>query len=390
MKKGYVIFIFAVCLSFFALSNSMLYAGQGLKLGDAEVSPYGQIKVQYDDNVFWDTDNEKDDIIVTLTPGIGLKLPFQDNYLKFDYHADINRFMDYSSQDATNHFTSGELNLNWNDITINFHDNFSRSFERPSIEDVTRVKRDDNKAGISIGVQKERLGIQVGYDNFIRNYRSDPVYEPFDRTEHLYSLMLTHQTFPKTKLLFEYDFGQIRYDNSSQSDSDYHQFLVGATGDITRNTTATIKTGYQVRNYEDSSTKDFKSPVLYGDLIHKFSDKNYLKLAFLQTAYESTYGANNYYKVQNISGTFDHYFKSKLLGFITGLYQTNSYPKDVTFEGETKKRKDNYYSMGAGLKYYMRTWLSFTLQAEHIIVDSNMSSLDVSQNLVTFIARAEF
>ncbi len=390
MRKVCNVFILVSFLSIIPLSNSILYAGQGLKLGDLEVSPWAEIKVQYDDNVFWDSENEKHDLITTLTPGISLKLPFQDNFLKFDYHVDIIQFSDYTSQNSNNHYASGELELNWSDVVVNLHDDYSRTFERPSTENTTRVKRDDNKAGVSVKLQKERLGIQIGYDNFRRDYKSDPIYEPFDRTEHVYSLMLTHQTFPKTKLLFEYDFAQIRYDESATSDSNYHQFLVGAIGDLTQKTTAAIKTGYQLRSYKNAGFTDFKSGVLYADIVHKFSYKNSLKLAFLRTAYESTYGTNNFYRVDSASGTFDHYFTPKLLGFINGLYQVHSYPKETTVSGETKKRKDNYYSLGTGLKYYLREWLMFTLQAEHIIRDSNFSSFDIEDNLVTFIAKAEF
>ena len=390
MRKVYQQFIFLLLLSPILLSNSISYAYQGLKLGEAEINPYAGIKVQYDDNVFWDTENEKKDIITTLTPGIGLKLPFTGNSLKLDYHADINKFKDYTSQNTTNHFASGEIEFNWSGITINLHDNFARLFDRPSIEDATRVKRDDNKAGVSLHLQRERLGIQIGYDNFTRNYKSDPVYEQFDRKEHVYSLMLTHQTFSKTKLLFEYDFGQIRYNESTSSDSDYSQFLVGAIGDLTDNTTSTIKTGYQARNYKNAGAKDFKSGVLYADVIHKFSEKNSLKLDFLKTANESTYGTNNFYDVSKISGTFDHYFTPKLLGFITGLYQLNAYPKEVTVGSDTKKRKDNYYSLGAGLKYYLKEWLTSAIQAEHIVRDSNFSLFDIKDNLITFNAKAGF
>ena len=393
MRKVYQVIVFLSFLSIILLSNSILYAGQGLKLGDLEVSPWGEIKVQYDDNVFWDSNeshNAKHDIITTLTPGIGLKLPFQDNVFKFDYHVDFDRYSNYTSQNATNHFASGELELNWSDITINLHDNFAKVFDRPSTEDTTRVKRDDNTAGVFVKLQKERLGIQIGYDNFTRTYKSDPIYEEFNRTDHKYSLMLTHQTFPKTELLLEYDFDQIRYDESAHSDSDYHQLLVGAIGNLTQKTTATIKAGYQFSNYKDAGNPNFKSGVLYADMTHKFSDKNSLKLAFLRTAYESTYSTNNYYEVNGVSGTFDHYFEPKLLGFITGLYQEHSYPKEVTEGSETKKRKDNYYSLGAGLRYYLRNWLTFTLQAEHIIRDSNFSLFDIKENLVTVTTKAEF
>ena len=400
MKKVYPIFIFVffACLiwaqSLYALYETKYvyeYYEPNPKPENAKISPWGEIKLQYDDNMFLDSSNEKSDLIVTLTPGITAYLPFSDNLLTFDYHVDFIRFMDYSSQNTTNHNVFGNLQLNWRDVTFNIYDNFIRTFDRPSTEDVSRVKRDDNRAGITAGVQKDRLGIQIGYENFRRDYKSDPVYDQYDRTDHRYSFMVTHQTFPKTKLLLEYDFNQTRYDNNTaRSDSDYHQILVGAIGNLTQKTTATIKTGYQFRNYEQTSHPDFNSWVLYSDIVHTFSDKNALTLSLSKTAEESTYGANNYYDVTSASGTFDHFFTPKLLGFITGLYQIHSYPIETTESGITQKRKDEYYSLGVGLKYYLQKWLTLTLHLEHIIRDSNFSTFDYTQNLVTLSAKAVF
>ncbi len=400
MKKVYSVFIFVFFASLiYAQSLYAFYETKRIyeyyevkpKPEKAKISPWGEIKLQYDDNIFLDPNNEKSDFIVTLTPGITAYLPISDNLLTLDYHVDFIRFMDYSSQNTTNHNAFGNLQLNWRDVTFNIYDNFIRTFDRPSAEDVSRVKRNDNRAGIAAGVQKDRLGIQIGYENFKRDYKSDSVYDQYDRTDHLYSFMVTHQTFPKTKLLLEYDFNQTRYDdNIVRSDSDYHQILVGAIGDLTPKTTATIKTGYQFRNYEQISYPDFHSWVLYSDIIHRFSDKNALKLSLSKTAYESTYDVNNYYDVTSASGTFDHFFTPKLLGFITGLYQFHTYPRETTVSGVTQKRKDEYYSFGGGLKYYFRKWLTFTLQLEHIIRDSNFSIFDYNQNLATFSAKAVF
>ena len=72
MKKIYQIFIFTSFLIASFLLNPPLHAAEGLKLGDSdvEVIPWGEIKVQYDDNVFLDSDDEKDGIIITLTPRV--------------------------------------------------------------------------------------------------------------------------------------------------------------------------------------------------------------------------------------------------------------------------------------------------------------------------------
>lgn len=395
MKKSYQILI---AISFLAATTALssqsygaelYYGAEESKPDNAKITPWGEIKLQYDDNVFLSKSDKKNDFIVTLTPGVTAYLPFSDNLLTFDYHADFNRFLDHTNQNGTNQYVYGGLDLNWRDISFNIYDEFSHVFERPSIEDVSRVKRDDNRAGITAKVQKDRLGIQLGYENFTRDYK-DPAYRGFDRTEHIYSFMLTHQTFPKTDLLFEYDFAQIRYDESTLSDSDYNQVLVGAIGNLTNKTTATVKAGYQFRNYEQASQTDFNSPVIYGDIVHRFSGKDALKLSFYKTAYESTYLPNNYYEVGNISGVYDHYLTPKLLGFLTGLYQVHSYPKETTEDGVTQKRKDNYYSIGTGIRYYLQKWLTLTLQAEHIVRDSNFRVFSYDQNLITFTAKAVF
>ncbi|MFA4991642.1 MAG: outer membrane beta-barrel protein [Candidatus Omnitrophota bacterium] len=387
MRRVYQAFI---CLSFLGIFifNPVIYVAaedQGL-----DFSPYAQVTLQYDDNVFLSRDDEKDDFIVTLTPGAVLEVPFDDNLLKLDYHVDINKYMDHSSQDANNHYISGDLRLSLRDVTFNIYDNFSHVFERPSVEDVNRVKREDNQAGVKAKLQMERLGVQVGYENFMRDYKSEPVYEAYDRTDHLYSFMLTHRTFPKTDLLFEYDFNQTRYDESVHSDSDYHQFLVGAMGSLTSKTDATIKAGYQIREYERADEPDFDTGVLYADMTHRFSDKDALKLSLARTAYESTYDTNNYYKVESATAILDHLFTPKLMGFLTGQFQTNSYPRETTEGAETKKRRDKYYSAGAGLRYYLQKWFTLTLKAEHIIRDSNFDIFEYDQNLITFSAKAMF
>ncbi|MEK6733175.1 MAG: outer membrane beta-barrel protein [Candidatus Omnitrophota bacterium] len=387
MRKVYPIFIFIIFVSL--LCAPFLYAmEQEPRPEKPKLSPWGEIKLQYDDNVFLDRENKKSDFIVTLTPGVTAYLPFSDNLLKLDYHVDFNRFADNTSQNATNHYLSGNLELDWRNLTFNIYDKFSRAFERPSTEDATRVKRQDNRAGITVNFQKDRLGIQLGFENFKRDYIT-PAYDQYDRTEYIYSLMATHQTFSKTKLLMEYDFGDIKYDHSTtNSDSNYHQLLVGAIGELTPKTTAAIKVGTQFRNYKDSGIPEFNTLVIYSDMIHKFSDKDALKLLFTRTANESTYQNNSYYELNNVNGIYDHFFTPKLLGFVTGVYEEHTYPRESTEGAETKKRDDKYYSAGAGLKYYLQKWLTLTLQAEHIIRNSNFGVFDYRDNLITLSAKA--
>ena len=391
MEKMYRILVVVSFLSTILVFNSPLFAEEGIPLGeDKRLRPYGEIKLQYDDNIFLSSDNEESDFIVTLTPGAKLEWGLNENaLLTIDYHSDISKFMDNSSQDGTNHYISGIVDLEFHDLSVSVYDRFARVFERPSTEDTDRVKRKDNRIGIKTKLQKERFGIELGYENFHRDYEGAD-YNPYDRTEHIYSAMLTHQTFKKTKLLLEYDFTDIVYDDDTRSDAKYYQLLVGAIGELTPKTEATIKTGMQWGDYQQGDDPDSDEWVVYADLIHKFSEKDSIKLSGRRLAHESTYDVNNYYLMENVSATFSHFFTPKLLGFVTGLYQINSYPRETTEGTETKKREDDYSSLGAGLRYYMRKWFTLTLHAEHIVRDSNFSIYDYDQNLITLTARAEF
>jgi len=390
MCKRYQILLVLQVIVYLLLTSGLCFGEDSIGVEKAGISPWGEVKLQYDDNIFLDSNNEKDDFILTISPGITAKCPFGSNLFRFDYHIDVIEFFEYSSQDAKNHYLSGEIDINWKDIGFVVYDRFEHVFERPSTEDTSRVKRDDNRTGLKAKLQRERLGIELGYEHFIRNYKSDETYEPFDRKEDLYSFILTHKTFPKTDLLFEYDFCQVRYDESLHPDSDYHQFLIGAIGELTRKTLVTIKTGYQYRDYRRSDEENFETGVLYADMSYRISQKDALKVSFLRSANESTYSTNNFYRIENVSATLSHSFNNKLLGFLTSAYQINSYPEESTEGSETKKRKDRYYSMGTGLKYFVRKWLSMSLRFDHIIRDSNFDVFEYNQNLITFIVRAEF
>ena len=79
MKNVYliVVFVFVACLiciqPLYALYETKYiyeYYETVPKPEKAKISPWGEIKLQYDDNIFLDPSNEKSDIILTLTPGI--------------------------------------------------------------------------------------------------------------------------------------------------------------------------------------------------------------------------------------------------------------------------------------------------------------------------------
>lgn len=362
---------------------------KGIKLGPVIAHPSFSVKEQYDDNVFLDPDSKKHDFITTLTPGVGLELPFSDNKLKFDYKVDIARFADYDSQNSVNHDVNGLLELNFRDIVFNCGDRFEKKFDRPDSEFTSRVKYDRNTAKATAAMMLNRLGFDLGYSNLWYDYKTSD-YKDEDRYEHTVDLIASYRFLPKTSLLLEFDYGHIEYDTGVKSNSDSYQPLVGLRGKLTAKSTAEIKVGYQSRNYKREGEPDFSSVVAIASIVEEFTPSDKLTLNFLRKPYESQYSSNNYYALTGPSATYVHKFTDKFSGKLSAAYQLNAYPQQTIEDGISKKRKDNFWSMGTGITYDIKKWLSCGLDYEYKQRDSNFGKFDYKDNLVTLNASAAF
>jgi polysaccharide biosynthesis protein VpsM len=362
---------------------------KGIKLGPVIVHPSLAVKEQYDDNVFWTPSNKKHDFITTVTPGMGLELPFSDNKLKFDYKADIARFADNDSQNAVNHYVNGLLELNFRDVVFNCGDRFEKRFDRPTSEFTNRVKYDRNTAKATAGMTFNRLEFELGYSDLWYDYET-PGYSDKDRYEDVVDLIASYRFLPKTSFLLEFDYGHVNYRTDVKSNSDSYQPLVGLRGKLTAKSTAEIKVGYQARNYKRDGEPDFNSVVTMAGIIEEFTPSNTLTLNFLRKPYESQYSANNYYTLTSPSAMYVHKFTNKFSTKLSGSYQLNAYPRETTENAVTKNRKDNFWSVGTGITYDIKKWLSCGLDYEYKRRDSNFDNFDYKDNLVTLSAAAAF
>lgn len=359
---------------------------KGIELGPVKVHPSIKIEEQYDDNIFLDPGNEKDDFITTVTPGLGLELPFSDNIFKLDYKASIVTFADYhSSQDSINHYLNGKLELNFRDFGLTFEDKFEDKFARPDTELTPRISIEKNTAKANAAVELNRLGFELGYSNILYNYKSSG-YENEDRDENVFTLIGSYRFLPKTSVLLEFDYGKVDYDTEVNSDADYYQAMLGLRGKLTAKSVAEIKVGYQNRDYEKSGESDFDSVVTAASIVEEFTPFDTLRLDFLRNPYESQYKVNNYYTLSSVSAAYTHKFTKKFSGNLSTSYQLNDYPRQTTEGSETKKRNDDFWSLGGGIDYEIQRWLSCGLKYEYKQRESNFDTFDYKNNLVTLTA----
>jgi hypothetical protein len=389
-KFMYVVVMGLITLFFFIVPSFAQEEVPGnIKLGPAEVHPYIKTQVQYDSNIFLRQTNKKDDIIVTAQPGLRLDIPFgqgKESLLRADYSAAYNRFIDYKDQSNTAQYAKGLLALRFTKFYIDLKDDFSWSTDRASSEIITRLYHRDNTFDAMIGTRWNKLGLEVGYENFYTHYHREPN-QIWDRNDHTGMITGYYQIFPKTQALLEYDYSQINYTKDpARGDIDYQQALVGLKGNLTGKITALMKAGWQGRHYEPGVNKDYDSMVGTAKVTANLSELTKVDLKYDHTIEESSGLTQLGYKVDRGTVTLTQRLMDRLTGLVSYGLEDARYLRD----GNYGREKWDLWSVEPALIYRFGKHFSTTLSYKYLEKDSNIAGNDYKDNLVTLSFSALF
>ena len=241
--------------------------------------PFISIAERYEDNIFNTPDNEKDDFITVISPGIWLALPgtkkpqldiststftpgglvqsrfrpetFRHYQTYLLYSAGLEKYADFSEQDITTHKLEGLFEYNFRGgLSIDVFDQFYRArLPQATLISNELDKYKTNLFDVTLSFDvTEKLALRADYTNYIVDYdaaRNDP----FDRTDNSLSGYIFFKFMPKTSAFVEYEFIDINYDRDILSDSIEHRFFGGIRWDVTGKSTGTIKAGYGKREF---------------------------------------------------------------------------------------------------------------------------------------------
>jgi len=385
--------ILGVMLFIFLWSCTLTYAVNNLHMGKLELNPFVSVEQKYDDNIFLQPKNqEKDDWITTTILGCDLKMPLvpgreEDFTLKAKYDADIIRFWDYTHQSRVDHNFLALADLKFtSDITLKIDDNFQKTADPPNSELTALEKRIRNTAGVVMGYMREKVGLDLGYNNIRDDYSS---LNSLDKYEHVSTMTGYFNLSPKTSLFGEYNFGKIIYDNNNtNSDSKYSQYRLGIKGRIAPKLTGLVKAGYKKTDYKDSSKKDFKGFTTFINVTYELQERTALNLFGERGSEESTYSTNNYFEYNKAGLKVDHELLDKLFLISQGYYQLNKYPNDTTESSVTLKRQDKIWDGSIGLRYELKDWVNLETSYEYKKRDSKFDAFDYTDN--RFITKINF
>jgi len=371
-------------LVFFGFSSSAYPAGN-LHIGALEIHPFASVEQKYDDNIFLEPKNqEDDDWITTTTLGLDLNMPIipgreEDFTFKAKYAASFLKFWDYTKQDRVDHDISALADFKFsNDFTFKIEDNFQKTAEPPNNELTALEKRFHNTVQAVLGYMREKIGFDFGYKNIRDDYNN---FHELDKYEHVFTTTGYYQLFPKTSIFGEYNFGKIIYDNNtSNSDSEYHQYRLGVKGQIAPKLTGLVKAGYKKTDYKNSSKKDFAGFTTLVNVTYDLKERTTLNAYLERGSEESTYSTNSYFEYNKGGLELDHELLDRLFLVGGGYYQINKYPDQTTEGSITARRRDKVWDGTVGLRYEIKDWVFLETNYEYKQRDSKFATFDYKDN----------
>lgn len=359
-----------------------------IQLGALEVHPSLMLTEAWKDNVYATADDEKSDFITTISPGLGLKLPFRAHLLTLGAHADIARYADFTDLDTDSFQAAalGEFNIGER-VNLKIGDTFLRGYEA-LVDSPTgdNGRYDTNVASVSVKYAFVDVSqLRLDYSQTTLDYQAKT--DARSRAEDQLSAYLYYRVLPNTSAFLEYDFKSVDYDKSTTTlDSDTHSGQLGATWELSAISKGTAKAGFQAKNFNDADTKDYSTWVASVELDHALNDLVHLRMIGARQVNEAKYAGPSYFTTTGLAGELTVWFLDRLAGFAKASINRAEFSDPIV--GDTEVRKDNLFSAGLGARYNFNYWLS--LEADYTFVnrDSNIGVYSLTENAVALRIKA--
>lgn len=261
------------CLVMAGFTLSSVYASaEGLRFGKMAVEPEAGLEAEYNDNIFLDDENERDDVIFRFTPGVAFSYSGNPgNYVKTGYDLELGMYVDYDDNNYHSH--NPYLSLGFKapaGFYLNFDDNFKYSSDPHGSENQynegVKTKRWNNTAEIVAGWEFERITVEGAYKNYLIRYMEDDD-KWQDRIDHQFAGTVYFKITHKTSVFGQFRYTMAEYDaqNDGIADSDgnpywtednsednkLYEYFAGFKFEPGQKLTGQIKVGYGERSFDN-------------------------------------------------------------------------------------------------------------------------------------------
>ena len=355
---------------------------RAISLGDGVgLTPYFNLGLGRDSNLFLTQSNAKSSDIVTYNPGLKLDVEMSAARFVLGYDLKAGKYSQSSADDYTDYtiFGTAEFVLNSStglrfavDRTQGHDPRGSTDRGLSATPDKYRSTGGSGLFAYGANDARGRIELEAGTVNKrYTNNRSTTIGS--DRDTRNMAGRFFFKIAPKTSLVFEAGQDKIDYVlGSSQQDGKDTRYLGGITWDATAATSGTIKVGRIKKDFDVATRRDFSGSGWEAQVSWK--PLSYSKVDFFTTksVAEST-GQGDFTLSKKYGASWTHGWDSRL----TSILSANR--TDDEFVGST--RNDQTTSVGFKVDYKLMRWMTIGGEMNNTKRDSNTTGLDYTKNL---------
>lgn len=381
------------------------------------IHPSLAIGGEWSDNVFNTKTDKYDDFIWVISPEIWIALPgtrskpmdlavspktpagftlslanpevFRRYQAYFLYGADIYRYVDLTEEDTESHKLEGLFQFNLrNGLTIELMDQYVDTFDPVGVAPFTRHDEYTENLFNALAYYdfSEKFKLRVDFTATDLDYE-DRYFDEIpligrDREDTALAGYLFFKIRPKTSIFAEYRFIDIDYDRELiANDSEEHHYFGGVEWKLSPKSKGRFKLGYGYKDFDENPfVDDDNFLILEGEISHLFTPKTALSLVGFQRTEETTIRETEYVLTRGASAQYNQRFSEKLTGHLFASYAWDHYQGEISFDGETKERKEDLIRIRPSLRYEFTRWLLADAAYSYTKRDSNFSFFDFDEN----------
>lgn len=372
------------------------------------ISVFLEFEQEYNDNVYTTASDQVRDLISNIGAGTTIELKTEKSHLDLNYR--IKKVFYYDIEDDDGIDTT-EMNYTYHNLSLDASTFLASRLRVGISEKYLRSRRIgeyylltnrislaeywNNRISPYIEYQlDERIIFRLKYQYDILNYLESFTVDDQDSTEHRGYLTLEYRLNPRNTVALDYQYWKRDYDTFFPYQT--HQAVVGFKREFNEILSGEIWGGYQTVDYkkeQEGTVEDFQGPVYNVSLTAK-TEKSNARLMFEQTSSDLGDIGGSYYQVRRFSADMGHLFLEKIFMQLYGFYQQLRYGEllVMTNSGDSEKRKDNVWSIGAKVEYPIHKWITIALSLSHAERESNEIGMwgDYTQNIIFFTIKTRY
>lgn len=249
--------------------------------------------ISHDSNIFGAATNEISSMVYSVSPAIIFNSSVNDQtFVSASYELSLDHFVDRpGKKDLTSHSFDARVAHSFSQGTnIDLNDNYVISKNPQSLLAGVPLNTDqsfkrnefDGRFTTDAG---QKTGVTFKYRNVVFNYDTASLATNLDRMEQLGGVELSYAMLPETKLVGEYRYQNINYDqNGSNKDKQSHFLLGGVDYTAKENLTLTGRAGFESRSRD--AERDTTVPYLELSSRYAYADGSFLAAGYTYTLEE--------------------------------------------------------------------------------------------------------